>query len=103
MRKLPAKSVEYRTSRYELVFDPELKNSNYWGKIEHKRGIISVDPELCGSLFPQTLLHELLHLVDFQGGLKLKENQLDALAFGFLDLLRDNKWLGPFLMEGKDT
>lgn len=103
MRKLPAKSIKYRTSRYKLVLDSELARSNYWGKIDHKRGIISVDPELCESLFPQTLLHELLHLVDFQGGLKLKENHLDALAFGLIDLLRQNKWLGPFLTGDKDT
>ena len=102
MRKLPAKSVKCGASRYKLVLDPSLKDSEFWGRVHYKKETITLDPKLGKSVFKYVLLHELLHVVDFQRGLNLKESQIEALAFGLIDLLKDNRWIGPFLVGDKN-
>lgn len=37
-----------------------------------------------------TYLHEIIHELDFQHGLDLKENQVDSLASGLHQVLTDN-------------
>lgn len=39
----------------------------------------------------QTLMHEFFHLVDENLSIGLTENQVQALAAGFLGVVRDNK------------
>lgn len=48
-----------------------------------------------------TLLHELLHALDFNMAIKLKERQVHALAAGLLALFRDNPELCDIMLGNK--
>lgn len=47
-----------------------------------------------------TVLHEIIHAVDFSMYLGLEERQVHALAAGLLGVLRDNPQLTQFLTQG---
>jgi hypothetical protein len=44
-----------------------------------------------------TLLHEIIHAMDFAHSIKLTENQTDKLAYMFSMFLRDNAWIHKYV------
>jgi hypothetical protein len=50
--------------------------------------------EICGmighGLMIQTLIHEIIHAIDFDRQIKLKERQVDQIANGLLSFMIDN-------------
>lgn len=72
--------------------------------------------EDCGNLFPteckaligidmdpqqirDTVLHELVHAIEYETHLNMEERQVHALSTAMLDMLRNNKHLVKFLTE----
>ena len=60
------------------------------GHIAHNKTLIEIESEMTGGPKAQTILHEVLHEIEIQAGLDLKDSTIDALAFGIYQVIRDN-------------
>jgi hypothetical protein len=82
--------------RYAVVADNRLIDSLRSGEMRHMRAEIAVLPDATPDLLPQTLWHEVLHGVLLHAGIKdHDETQIDVIAYGIVQVLRDN----PALVE----
>jgi hypothetical protein len=82
--------------RYAVVADNRLIDSLRSGEMRHMRAEIAVLPDATPELLPQTLWHEVLHGVLLHAGIKdHDETQIDVIAYGIVQVLRDN----PALVE----
>ena len=46
-----------------------------------------------------TLLHEIVHAIDYSFDLKLTESQVERLGRGLTFVLRDNTWLNSYVKQ----
>lgn len=60
-----------------------------------KHGIIEYDSEQKADQLQDTLLHEMIHVLDYDMQLELSERQVHCLASGIICLMKDN----PTLIE----
>jgi Zn-dependent peptidase ImmA (M78 family) len=67
---------------------------NLWGKCEHSAGVIYVAARLSQDQQAVTLLHEVIHALDHQYDLNLKESQVRRLSYALMSFLKDNSFLG---------
>jgi hypothetical protein len=82
--------------RYTVLADNRLIDSLRSGEMRHMRAEIAVLPDATPELLPQTLWHEVLHGVLLHAGIKdHDETQIDVIAYGIVQVLRDN----PALVE----
>jgi len=72
------------------------------GLCNPKNNEIILDAELFGDVRTQTLLHELTHVIEMTMNLNLTETQVDALAAGWLHLLRANPELVALILDLDD-
>lgn len=49
--------------------------------------------------FQDTLLHEVIHAVELAMGLELREEQVNGIATGLIQVLRDNPRFARFLVK----
>ncbi len=71
------------------------KGKKYLGLCDLNHGIILLSTHFGGVKLPRhkresTFFHEILHYVSSQRGIKLKENQVQSLAYGLIAVIRDN-------------
>ncbi len=75
---------------------------NSFGNIETKTQVLNLDPRNTAQKMEECLIHEILHVVFWQTGavgrLKridphLEEDLTQALAFGFYQVLKENRLL----------
>jgi len=71
-------------NRYEHGFD-------HVSSINHSAGVIFLNESLSLSKRWSCLIHEILHELDWQLDLDLKENQVSAIAEGLFQVLTDNE------------
>ena len=85
----------------ELVRDFNEDGRPLDGQIDHGMAKITIKGNLNKQLQVQTLLHEIVHAIESQTGRRqeLKEPMIDALAFGFYQVLRDNPDLVKAIMK----
>jgi predicted metal-dependent peptidase len=77
--------------RYAVIADNRLIDSLRSGEMRHMRAEIAVLPDATPELLPQTLWHEVLHAVLLHAGIKdHDETQIDVIAYGIVQVLRDN-------------
>ena len=73
---------------------PRLANDNderVDGYLDHSKGLILLDDDLGEDARLATLLHEIVHeKVEIQCGHVLSEGLIDAIAFGWLEVMREN-------------
>jgi hypothetical protein len=81
--------------RYTVLADNRLIDNNRAGEIRLMRAEIAVLPDAAPELLPQTLWHETLHGILHQSGQECDEDAIDVLAYGIVQVLRDN----PALVE----
>jgi len=101
MIKLPNK-FEYGHLKYEIVGVPEMNSSDDGSSLggEHRqhegRIFIITNSNHTPEYIRMVLLHEILHAISKAQGLGLEENQVSGLAFGFIQALQQNTWMGEF-------
>jgi hypothetical protein len=82
---------------YQIVDVPGLHNETgekYDGHILYSKEEIRLEADLASQTKRQTLWHEVIHAILIQAGhQKHDEGQVDALAYGIMNVLQDNPWL----------
>jgi hypothetical protein len=67
------------------------KGEDVDGNLLHNIGIIQIDALMSEDAKLQTILHEIVHeKLEIQCGHDLKEGLVDAIAFSWLEVMRDN-------------
>jgi hypothetical protein len=69
------------------------KGNSVDGKLWHSRSRIVIDTDLEAQPQKQTLLHEIVHEIAIQAGQDVSEGLVDAIAFGFYQVMRENPQL----------
>jgi hypothetical protein len=80
-------SVDVLGQIYTLRSDPPKKNLGY---VDHESQVISVKKGMEPGITYQTLMHEIIHVIDVWTGLNLTEEQVEALATGVAYVLNKN-------------
>jgi hypothetical protein len=68
----------------------ELHERNYIGRIDHERCIITVDSDIDNQRMVNSLLHELVHGIEYQYQIEISEKDIDRFANGLYQVLKDN-------------
>lgn len=87
VRAVTIGSVKYKI---EYASRPTLHGHECYGMVDHGKATIELNDSNSTERDIQTLLHEIVHVIDEQRGLSLSEEQVDKLAYGILDLIRTN-------------
>ena len=97
---IPLKSIRILGKDYEIVHDNEcLSDQNLLGKTKcTQQKIIYTDDQGAASL-RDTILHEVLHAVDWTIKSDLKETQVAAIASGLYAVFKDNPEFVEWLMK----
>tara|TARA_B100000745_G_scaffold40680_1_gene24838 strand:+ start:54 stop:452 length:399 start_codon:yes stop_codon:yes gene_type:complete len=106
--KLPANTIKIGYTRYDIqVWDKMTATSNEaYGEFYEKEQVIGIDGNQKGGQLVNTLLHEIMHGIIFQYGLKdglepkgdAKEEQIvNATTNGLSAVFVDNPWLLPWI------
>ena len=101
--KCPAKIHAYgRDYQIELAStNPELE-PRYAGRINHRALLITLNQNYPDASIRETALHELLHIIEVNSGLNLKESQIEAFSNGLFAALSDNPELVQWMFERKE-
>ena len=79
----------------EIVVDSD---EDFVGRCHPNQQLITIDKRLPPDKKRQTLLHEIIHAINFEyGNLKISEKNVDIFATALLSLLKDNKDLKDWL------
>jgi len=94
--KIPEK-IKVAGHTYKVIWDDEyLSNQDYLGLAVHRELLIYLCKTFKGSNLPKSLIeqnciHEILHCIDtVYNNHELSENQVDRLAEGLYQVLKDN-------------
>lgn len=79
---------------WEVVIKAE---KGKYGSCEHARCRINLSPTQAVSNMRDTLLHEVLHALEYEGQLRMSERQVRGMATLLLAALRQNPALLKFL------
>lgn len=87
--------VKIGAIQYKVAYVPDLKDEKgkLDGRISHSRTEINVDAGMSHQATVQTLLHEIVHAITTQIGKRTSESEVDALAYGIYQVIRDNPGL----------
>ena len=66
------------------------KEGKWLGLIAHKEGEIKLDKNQHHRRKEQVLLHELVHFVNAEERIKMKERDVEKLSTGLYQILKDN-------------
>ncbi len=77
----------FRVEQPENVVDGA---NSLWGQCDHSLGWIKVAGKLPEDQQAVTLLHEVLHALDVQCDLGLREGQIRRLAYALMAFFKDN-------------
>lgn len=69
------------------------KEGNWYGLIHHGKGIIKLEKNLHHGARESYLLHEIIHFVNNEERTKLSEKQVEKLAKGLYQVLKDSNLL----------
>jgi hypothetical protein len=62
-------------------------------------GWVVVKTDQCFGEMQDTLLHEILHVIDYNNGTEMTEQQVKMTATGLLAVLKDNKEFAKWLIK----
>lgn len=98
MNFYPYKTIKILSKEHRVKpFPPSSAPDNRFGQYSEKTGEIHYDAVQDKDQLKDTILHEVLHGVDFAGQIGLKEKQVAAFATLLLAVFRENpelvKWL----------
>jgi hypothetical protein len=95
------KSIKIGPIRYKVSYVHDLRDDvgKLDGRISHTQAEIEVDDSMNEQTAAQTLLHEAVHAIELQTGIRLEEPQVDALAYSLFQLMRENPGLVKILRK----
>ena len=73
--------------------DNDLQEKSYIGRIDYERCTITLEREVNEQVLIQTLFHEITHGIAHNYKIEIPENDVDRIAAGFYQVLKDNKFL----------
>lgn len=88
--KLP-KEIKIGIQKYQLEYLPdEIFNENEFGAAWHRKQKITIDPSSHATQKYTTLIHEVIHLIEKAYCFKLDNGDVDKVASGIGEFLKDN-------------
>ena len=107
--KLPAKHIKIGYTKYKLqIWDKLTASSNEaYGEFFQREQVIGIDGNQTGLQLVNTLLHEIMHGIIYQYGMKLdgdadvrEETLVNVITNGMCQVYVDNPWLLPWIQKG---
>ena len=84
----------------EYVEDFRRNGEKLDGRLQHGRTTITIEAALNHQAATQTILHEVVHAIAAQIGVpNMKEEVVDALAFGVYQVVRENPQLVKMIVK----
>lgn len=71
----------------------DLHGRNYIGSIDHEKCLITLEKDMDGQMILESLLHEIMHGIEYSNQLKLSEKNVFRIARGFYQVLKNNNLL----------
>lgn len=90
------KSIRILGKEYGVQFIEDFENC---GECHDIKQMIKMQTEMPMALEQDTLLHEVIHALDFNMKLHMKERQVSALASGIIAVFRDNPSFVKYLSQ----
>ena len=90
------KSIKIVGKTYAVEEIPELEED--CGACYDTKQLIKIAADLPQELSQDTLLHEVLHAIDFQMHLNLKERHISAMASGLIAVIKENPEFVKYLL-----
>lgn len=87
--------------KIKVIYKPSSEVKGYLGLCDADSNVIVMRKNLEHTKHREVLLHEVIHAIDENYGLKLGEEKVNNLAQHFYSLLSENKEFVKFLMEVK--
>lgn len=100
MRNAP-QSIQVLGKTYAVEFVDKVDDKDSFGEHEMSTQKIKIKNEQHHESSRETLLHEVIHAVEEQLDLGMKEKQVHGLAVGLFQVLRENAALLAFITEKK--
>jgi Zn-dependent peptidase ImmA (M78 family) len=89
--------------KYKIIYQDEMNaddGSPLGGQHRlHEGKIFIIDKDNTREYVRIVLLHEILHAIEYTSGLDMEEKEIRGMSFGFIQALRQNPWLAPYLMD----
>jgi len=93
----------YRDFKILLNPDDEPRNSEEWGRCSVQRGEIHLAPKAPPHVMPNTMIHEIVHALIAEMGLKdyikHEEKLTNFISNGLATVIRDNKILWLWVID----
>ena len=80
--------------KYRVVTTPHIDDC---GNTEASKCTIWINVEIDEQQIRDTLLHEIIHAIDYEYHLKMEERQVHCMATSLLALFKENPTLSKFL------
>lgn len=90
------KSVRVIGKDYDIFFYKKLKDAGYCYNV---RQLIKVEKGQAPEAERDTVLHEVIHAIDYAMQCGLKEKQVHRLAGGLIQVLRENPAFAAYLVR----
>uniref|UniRef100_A0A6M3KLG6 SprT-like domain-containing protein n=1 Tax=viral metagenome TaxID=1070528 RepID=A0A6M3KLG6_9ZZZZ len=103
--KVP-RSIKIGNFNFKVKFTEHLKVDDNWrGSCNQRKGLIEIDP-IAGNSMNRTLIHEVVHMIDFNYECGFDEDTTSRIANGVSELIFDNlgvelDWSGIDELEEK--
>ena len=102
MMRAPPEEVEVIGHLFAVLLDPPGLSEGNFGEMDLEHHEISLDSKQNQQLMRDTMLHEIIHVIEKHLYLKLSERQVQTLAVCLVGVMRKNPKLVDWFMEGAD-
>ena len=82
-------------------FQDTLLKTQAAGANDVKLALIEYDPQMTKDQVKDTLLHEIVHILDYDFQLEMSERQVHCLASGLFSVFKDNPDLSKWILTSK--
>ena len=91
MKPLPKRVRIKRNISYKVI-ETKFDNPEDLGKCDPVLRVIEIKKGLSQKLQRQTLIHEILHAIEFENGIKIPHRAIYQLDLALEEILRLNRW-----------
>ena len=91
MRIKVPREIKMASHKYTVKFDPHMRHDEAcYGQVNHRRQEINIETSVPPSTRNQTLLHEVLHIIDNVYVCGMDEGDLERLSSGLSEFFFNN-------------
>lgn len=88
--KVP-REIKIATHTYRIAFDPHMRHDEAcYGQVNHREQVVNIESSVPPSQRDQTLIHEIVHIVDKVYVCRMDEDDLERISNGIAELLFNN-------------